>query len=282
MRLQAIPEIGRVQLKALSPEHLNRLYATWAERGLSPTTLSHLHTVLHTALAQAVKWNYVPRNVTELVKKPKMAHREMAVLSRDQAQRLLETARGDRNEALYVVALSTGMRQGELLALRWKDVNLDRGTAQVVATLQPTPEGLRISEPKTKSSRRQVQLTPMAIDALRRHRTAQNTERLALGSAWEDNDLVFANAVGKPILASTLIRLSFAPLLKRAGLPRIRFHDLRHTAATLLLEQGVHPKMVSAMLGHSTIAITLDLYSHVTDTMHKDATAAMQNILTGS
>ena len=136
-----------------------------------------------------------------------------------------------------------------------------------------------IVEPKTASSRRQIALTQTAVESLRRHRVAQAEERLALGGAWEDNDLVFANEVGRPIEVRNAMRRSFLPLLKRAGLPRIRFHDLRHTAATLLLGQGVHPKVVAEMLGHSRISTTLDLYSHVTPTMQRQAAEALEAAL---
>lgn len=178
-----------------------------------------------------------------------------------------------------MVALTTGMRQGELLGLRWRDVDLDRAAVQIRGTMQATSEGLRFAETKTRGSRRQVYLTDRAVDALRQHRKRQAEERLRMGAAWEDNDLVFANQVGKPIPASNLLRRSFEPLLKRADLPRIRFHDLRHSAATLLLEQGIHPKIVSEMLGHTRISTTLDLYSHVTPTMQRQAVAAFEALL---
>jgi integrase len=281
MRNQAIPAIGKVQLKSLTPEHLTHLYKVHLDDGLSPTTVGHLHTALHTALSQAVKWNYVPRNVAGLAKKPKPARNEMKTLNEDEALRLLDAARADRFEALYVLALTTGLRQGELLALRWRDVHLDRAVLQVRGTLQPTREGLKIAAPKTKSSANERRLAPVAIDAIRRHKIAQNAERLRLGEAWEDNDFVFANEVGRPVSASNLRARSFIPLLKKAHVPTVRFHDLRHTAATLMLEKNVHPKIVSAMLGHSSIAITLDTYSHVTKTAYDQATASMEEIFGG-
>jgi integrase len=145
--------------------------------------------------------------------------------------------------------------------------------------LQWTPDGFELAETKTATSRRQVAVTDVAIVALRRHRAAQIQERLRVGAAWRDLDLVFANEVGGPINASNLLRRRFRPLLERARLPRIRFHDLRHTAATLLLGRNVHPKVVSEQLGHSSIAITLNLYSHVTPSMQREATRAMDEVL---
>ena len=171
------------------------------------------------------------------------------------------------------------MRMGELLALSWRDVDLEGATLQVKATLQRTRDGFTFAEPKPARSRRQVALTIAAVASLKRHRVVQAEERLRLGIAWEENDLVFANEVGRPIEAANLRNRYFWRLLERAGLPRIRFHDLRHTAATLMLGQGVHPKVVSEMLGHSQISITLDLYSHVTPTMQREAAEAMDAAL---
>jgi len=179
---------------------------------------------------------------------------------------------------LYVVALTTGMRQGELLSLRWADVNLDAGHIQVRSSVRKMKEGFLFSEPKTAQSRRRVALTLTAIDALQRHRTRQDTARALAGSAWRDDDLVFPDALGAPFDGITLLRREFVPLLKRAGLPVIRFHDLRHTAATLMLLKGIHAKVVSEMLGHATISITLDLYSHVLPDMQREAAAAMDSL----
>jgi len=278
IRLHAVPELGRLPLARLSPQHLQRLYASRLAAGLSPTTVGHLHAVLHRALAQATRWGLVVRNVASLATRPRAQRQEMVTFSPEQAGSFLEAAQGDRYAALYTLALTTGMRQGELLALRWRDLDLEARTVQVRATLQRTRDGFAFTEPKTTSSRRQVALTRAAVDALRRHRARQLEERLA-AIAWEDNGLVFANEVGRPVEATNLLRRSFHPLLERAGLPHIRFHDLRHTAATLLLAQGMHPKIVAEMLGHSAIAVTLDLYSHVTPTMQRQAADAMDAIL---
>ena len=205
----------------------------------------------------------------------------MVTFSEEQARTFLDAAATDRLEALYVLALTTGMRQGELLALRWSNLDFENGTVQVNATLQRTTAGFVFAEPKTARSRRQVALSVAAVASLQRHRARQIEERLGLGTAWVDDDLVFANEVGHPIDVSNLSRRSFWPLLQRAGLPRIRFHDMRHSAATLLLAQGMHPKIVADMLGHATIAVTLDLYSHTTPAMHRQAALAMDAILRG-
>jgi integrase len=279
VRLHVTPDIGKVQLANLTPLHLQKLYSKKIDAGLSSTTVHHLHAMLHRALKQAVRWNLAQRNVADFVDAPRVAHHEIATLSAKQASDLLAEAQGDRLEALYVMAVTTGMRQGELLGLRWKDVDLDRASVQIRGTMQATKDGLKLAETKTRGSRRPVMLPLRTVEALRRHRAAQVEERLRIGASWEDNDLVFANEVGKPIAAGNLLKRSFEPLLMRAGLPRMRFHDLRHSAATLLMEQGVHAKVVQEMLGHTRISTTLDLYSHVTPTMQRQAADAFDAIL---
>lgn len=279
VRLHIIPTLGKMTLTALTPQHLQRLYADRLEAGLSPTTVHHLHAALHKALDQAVRWNLVARNVADLVDPPRDRHFEIATLSPEQARTLLDTAAGNRLEALYVLALTTGMRQGEILGLRWRHVDLDGASLQVRGSLQRLEGKLTVASTKTEHSQRQVSLTSSAVAALRRHRRGQAEERLHLGAAWQADDLVFTNEIGAPIGASRLLRGSFHPLLRRAGLSRMRFHDLRHSAATLLLGQGTHPKIVAELLGHSKISTTMDLYSHVTPTMQREATLAMEAIL---
>jgi integrase len=221
---------------------------------------------------------FVARNVTALVDPPRVARREMHRLSPQQVRAILTAATGDRLEALWIVAITTGMRQGELLGLRWRDVDLDGRAVSVRASLERIAGGLAFADPKTAHSRRRVSLTDVAIAALRRHRAVQLQDRLAAGSEWVDSDVVFATHAGRPLHASFVLG-AFRAMCVRAGVPRIRFHDLRHTAATLLLGRGVHPKIVSEMLGHSTIAITLDLYSHVTPTMQRDAAVVLDAVL---
>lgn len=279
MRVHALPAIGKVRLAKLGPEHLQRLFARCLQSGQSPRSVRHLRAVLHRAFSQAVRWGYLARNVVEMVDPPRVPRYELTTLTADEVRRVLDAAKGDRLEALYVLAVTTGMREGELLALRWEHADVDRGTVRVVGTLQRTSVGLVIAEPKTKSSRRLVQLGPTAANALRKHRLVQREERLKAGAIWRDEDLVFSNQIGAAIEPRNLVRRSFEPLLARAGVRRVRFHDLRHTAATLLLEQAVHPKYVSDMLGHANIAITLDLYSHVTPSMRSEAARVMDSII---
>jgi integrase len=209
--------------------------------------------------------------------------RQWRVGTPEQVQTLLCAVQGDRLHALYVLAVSTGMRQGELLALRWRDVDLAGSALAVRATLQRTKEeGYVLRTPKTKQSQRRITLGAVASAALRTHRARQAEERLAVGSEWDASlDLVFPNTLGRPMDATNLLHYHFYPLLKRAGLPRTRFHDLRHTAATLLLGRGVNPKIVSEMLGHASISITLDVYSHVLPDMQAHAAREMDAVLNG-
>ncbi len=283
VRRHALPRLGALRLRALTPQHLQRLYAAELADGLAPQTVRNLHRVLHRALTQAVQWRLIPRNAGDAVTAPRPSRTEMRALTPAEARTLLDAARGDRLEALYVLAVTTGMRRGELLALTWADVDLDEATLRVTATLQRTAAGFTRAEPKTVRSRRLVLLTPAAVASLRERRTHGIAERLRAGGAWDDRwGLVFSTSTGRPMDGSNLIGRSFRPLVARAGVPRVRFHDLRHTCATLLLSRGVHAKVVSDLLGHSTIAITLDTYSHVLPPMQRQAAEAMAGILDGS
>jgi integrase len=230
-------------------------------------------------LNDATRWGSIARNVVALTSAPRVQRRQISTLSPEQTRLLLDAAIEDDLSAVYVLAISTGMRQGELLALKWQDINLDGASVHIRSTLHRTKSGFVFNEPKTSRSRRQVVLTQTAVAALRRHRVAQAERRLEMGAYWQDQDLVFTNEIGGPVDAGNLRNRSFSPLLQRAALPKIRFHDLRHTAATLMLSRGIHPKVVSEMLGHSQIAITLDLYSHVTPTMQRDAAQLMDQVL---
>ncbi len=279
IRVHAIPNLGSIPLTRLTAQQVQLLYAKKLEEGQSSTSVHHLHAILHRAFDAALRLGLIQRNVFDLVEVPRMRHHEMATLTETQAQTLLATAKGDRLEALYVLALATGMRQGELLALKWQDVDLDGVTLQVRASVHYTKEGYVFAEPKTKYSRRRIALSQIAVEALRAHRTRQVEERLLVGAAWEKLDLVFPNTLGRPLDGTNLLRYWFYPLLKRAGLPRIRFHDLRHTAATLLLARGINPKVVSEMLGHSHVSVTLGIYSHVMPHMQQQAADAMDKAL---
>ena len=279
--LHIAPALGRLKLKNLTPAHVRWFYREKLDRGLSSATVHKMHVVLHKALGQAVRDGLVPRNVTEAVKVPQVKRKEVKPLSAEETKRFLKAASeaGDRFEALYVLAVTTGLRQGELLALKWEDVDLESGVLRVRRTLTRVKGTFSLGEPKTAKSRRSVKLTPTAVEALRAHLARQLKEIDRLGSLYEDGGLVFATERGTPVNPTNLRKRSFAPLLKRAKLPEIRFHDLRHTCATLLLTKNVNPKIVSEMLGHSSISITLDTYSHVLPDMQDGAVRALEDAL---
>ncbi len=279
MRIHVIPDtVGRLPLTKLSPQDLQGLYAKLSQR-LAPRTVGQVHRVLHKALADALRLGLLHRNVCDAVRPPKVTRVEMRVLDPEQARALLSAAAGSPLEALYVVALHAGLRSGELLALKWADIDLDAGRLSVNRTVRHVAgQGAVEGEPKSARSRRNVVLTPQAVAALRRHRTRQTEQRLR-AVFWDDLDLVFTNEVGRHIQANNLRLRSFQPLLAQVGLA-VRFHDLRHSCATLLLLAGVHVKVVSEMLGHSNIGLTLDTYSHVLPSMQADAAAKMEALFT--
>jgi integrase len=256
------------------------LYRQKLESGLAPRTVNYIHQTLHKALRQAVADGLVPRNVASVVKAPRPAKKEMRYLDLEQAEALLEAARGDRLEALYVLAIRTGMRQGELLGLRWSDVDLETGTLQVRRTLASTKGGVAVYNPPKSGKGRALMLSEKTIEALRRHRATQNEERLRLGGLWEDHDLVFPDPWGKPTRRWTLDRRSFVPLLERADLAdAVTFHGLRHTFATMMLKGGINVKVVSEMLGHADVALTLNVYSHVLPGMQVEAARKIDELL---
>ncbi len=274
------PTLAPVKLKNLTPTHVRGLYRERLESGLAPRMVQLIHTTLHKALKQAVADGLIPRNVTETVKAPQVSRKEFTPLSVGESKRLIEAAKGDRFEAIYLLAVSTGMRQGELLGLKWEDVDLERGTLQVRRTLSTANgKGFTFGVPKTAKSRRSIKLPAVALSSLKHHRKAQLEERVALSGLYSDQGLVFPSRTGTPVYRQDLITRSFKPLLQRAGLPDIRFHDLRHTCATLLLLKGVHAKYVQELLGHATISITLDTYSHVLPGMGDAASGAMDEAL---
>jgi len=280
IRAHLVPAFGRMKLKTLTPAHVRSLHREKLEEGLAPATVRKIHSTLHKALSQAVADGLIPRNAAD-VKAPRPAPEEMHPLSESEARTFLEAAReaGDRFEALYVLAITTGLRRGELLGIRWNDADLDRGTLRVGHAL--VREGGRhvVGETKTKRGRRRVNLTPRTVATLKAHRNKQLEQRVKVGSLYEDHSLIFSSKKGTPLSPENLVKRSFKPLLKRAGLPEIRFHDLRHTCATLLLGRSVHPKIVQELLGHATIAMTLDTYSHYLPSMGNQATGAMGDAL---
>ena len=277
-----VPALGRLKLKDLNPAHVRALYREKLDSGLSAATVRKMHSILRKALKQAVLDGLIPRNVCEAVKPPKVERKEITPLDRQQAKALLEAASGDRLEALYVLAVHTGMREGELLGLKWEDVDLERGLLRLRHALVREGGKVVLGDLKTPKSRRSVRLTAVATNALRGHLERQLAEMERMGSLYQPGGLVFATEHGTLINPSNLRNRSFKPLLRRAfgeARPDICFHDLRHTCATLLLTQGTHPKLVQELLGHATIAMTLDTYSHFLPSMGEQTVRAMEAAL---
>jgi integrase len=273
------PVIGRVQLAKLTPLDVQRLYANRLDAGLSPTSVELLHNILHKALKQAMRWGLLTRNVTEAVDAPRRVLPEYVTWNEAQVAAFLAVAEADDLAALWRLALLTGMRRGEILGLKWADLDLARGTLSVKRTLSRGPQGsYDFGQPKTASGRRQIALPRSVVDSLKRHRVHQNEERLAAGPAYTDNGLVFTDAIGVPVHPNTL-RHRFLRLIAQAGVPVLRFHDLRHTSATLMLANGEHPKIVQERLGHANISMTLDRYSHVSPDMQRQAADRLDKLI---
>ncbi len=278
LRVHLKPVLGRIKLKNLSPARVAAFYQDRLDSGQSPASVNKLHVTLHKALKQAVRWNMLPRNVCEAVDAPRPAPEEIETLSAEQVRSLLVATSGDRLEALYILAVHAGLREGELLALKWEDVDLDTATLQVRRTLSKAGTGYRFESPKSGKGRK-IKLTHRATQGLRAHRKAQLEERMGKAGLWEDHGLVFPSEAGTIINPTNLRKRSFARLLERAGLPKVRFHNLRHTCATLLFSRNTHPKHVQELLGHANIKITLDTYSHAIPGMGDQTARAMEDAL---
>jgi len=283
-RLHTIPGLGRTTLTKLTPEMVQRWLAQKQTSGsLSITTVRYLHSVLRLALGEALRLGLVQRNVCASVKKPRRRRIEMRWWTPEQARMVLEAAKGDRLYALFVLALSTGMRASEMLGLRWRDLDLGKRTLTVQTQLQwRKVEGgrvLRFDEVKTDAGRRKITLAPHVVEALRAHRAAQRSERLKLGPIWRENDLMFCNGIGGGLDLGNVRSRTFLPVVREAGVPCIRPHDMRHTAATIAILNGMPIKAVSEMLGHSSVAITMGIYAHVLPNTHRDVADAMGAIL---
>lgn len=272
------PVLGEIKLRELQPFQIQQLYNSLLVEGKSNRTVQLTHSVLHRAFVVGQQLGLVGRNPVSSVTPPRVPQKEMQVLDDNQARQLLIAAQGDRYEAMYYLAITTGLRQGELLGLMWEDIDFSSGVLHVKRQLQRVPgNGVRLSEPKTKAGRRQIQLGPECVNQLITHRKSQDIERE--GDRWDERGLVFPSSVGTPTGQRNLHR-SYKRLLKKAGLPDIRFHDLRHTAATLMLLNGIPLIIVSRRLGHSKSSVTLDIYGHYIPGMQAEAAAMMDELVT--
>jgi integrase len=274
------PALGAVLLKKLKPADIEAAYAKF-DRTPSPLTRRHIHAILRAALDRAVELGQLASNPAARQTKhlPKVERQPVVTLTVEQSGRLLDAIRHTTTYWPVLIALATGMRRGEILALRWKNVDLDSGAIRVVESLEQTKAGIRFKSPKSGKSRA-VPLPRFAVDALREWKRKQAEAMLRLGVRQDPETLVCAREDGRPKQPDSLTH-EFTYLIGRADVPRVRFHDLLHSHATHLLGQGVHPKIVQERLGHSTISITLDLYSHVSDTMQSQAVVQLDRAFGG-
>jgi integrase len=276
-----VPGIGHIKLSKLNPSHIQGYLNNRLKSKLSARTVNYHRRLLVIALGKAVKWGLVARNVAEIVDPPRTEKYEIDPISHEQARALLKAIEGDRLEALFTVALSLGLRRGEALGLRWSDIDFQARTLRINQSLQRLDGELQLCEPKTKSSRRVLNLPDSLLAKLRDHRTRQLEEKLQAGVAWQETGLVFTTKVGTPIDPRNVKR-RFDSILKNAELPHYRIHDLRHFAASLMLVQGVPIKVVSEILGHSQTSTTTEIYTHVLPALRKEAIDLVDAILTGT
>lgn len=271
-----VPRIGGLKLQALTPIHLNALYSDLLQdQGLSARTVQYIHAIVHRALVEAVEARLLPINPASRAKPPRPDTPTLGVPGTEEVRRLLRTARGSIWETPIIVAAGTGMRRGEILGLHWSDVDLDAARLRVVTSLVRLDDGPGFAPPKTARGRRPVALPPFVVMALRHHRTKQMKRRLSLGRTWADNDLVFDRGDGEPFDPDSFTH-GFRKIARQAGLSHVRLHDLRHAFATMLLGQGIHPAIASAILGHATPGFTMRVYQHVIEGMELPAAQAIE------
>lgn len=273
-----VPSIGRIPLERLSPADVRQLLNATLAAGLSPRTAHHIRSVLRTALHQAERDGLIQRNAAALAESPRIEPQQMKSFTPDEARAFQQAVKGQPEEALYLVTLDAGLRQGEVLGLRWEDVDLAAGVVRVTHALQRVEGKLVLVEPKSKTSKRAIKLGTVAAQALREHHARQSEESGRV--TWLPFGLVFTGAHGLPLDGNALTK-RFQALLKAAKLPRLRFHDLRHSSASLLLSQHIPARVVMERLGHSTITLTLNTYSHVIAELNQEAADAIDRVLGG-
>jgi integrase len=278
VRSHVLPHLSQIKIKDLNSTQIQRLYNHLLASEVGTYTVIKIHAVLHSALEYAVKSGLANRNVLDAVIPPSQPTKEMKFLDEGQVSQLLITARGSRMEALIHLAVSTGMRQMELLGLKWTDLDWIKHTLKIERQLIRS-DSVQFAQPKTRTSRRTVVLGENAIRILRRHNELQNEERMRAGDAWKEYGLIFTSVMGTPIHYRNLMR-DFKNLLFAAGLPEIRFHDLRHTAASLMLNHGIPVIIVSRRLGHARPSITLDIYGHLIPGMQEEAAQMIDELIT--
>ena len=271
--------ISAIPAQSLTARHLQAIYSQMLERGLSATTVVQFHRIMHRALGMGVKWGILARNVADAATPPRIVRKEMQMWTVETIHRFLDVAGASRYRDFYHLAILTGMRRSEQVGLQWANVDLPNGRLSVVRTLQRlSGQGLVVGQPKTSKSRRAIALSPDAVALLHEIRGRQIAQQLTVGEVWQNTDYVFTQADGRPVDPDAITK-DFSDLIKKSGLPHLTLHGLRHAHATMLLEAGVNPKIVSERLGHSTISVTMDTYSHVLPGMQEAAALALDEKL---
>jgi integrase len=279
VRVHLIPGLGKLTLEKLNPQVLQAFTTGRSKAGLSPATVKHINATLRAALSQAEEWELVDRNVAKLVKLPRAQKYKPTFLSPEQAKAFLLFTADHPQEALFSVALSLGLRRGEIVGLRWQDIDFAAGMLRVTHSLERIKgSGLQLGDPKSAKAQRLLRLPQVCILALARQKENQRIAREWCGAKWKEGDFVFTTSVGTPMQPEMVTR-EFKAIIAASGLPDMRLHDLRHSCATLLLAQGVHPKLVQETLGHSTYQLTMDTYSHMIPQLRNEVADRMDEIL---
>jgi integrase len=274
------PYIGSRRLDQLTTLELQMLMTQLSEKGLSPRTVRYAYGLIRDALGQAVKWGMLARNVALNVEPPRQKRPEIQALTEEQVTSFLDAIKGDAHETLLRFLIFTGVRPSEAFGLKWSDVDLKRGTVEIRRSLTRTKKEWFLGETKTAAARRSIPITEGVSRMLTNHRRQQSEMRMKHASVWQDHDFVFTDEIGGPLRKENVLKRHFRPALRRADLPdTFRLYDLRHTCATLMLSQKLNPKVAAERLGHSTVKITLDTYSHVTPTMQQEASEKLEAIL---
>ncbi len=276
--------LGTKRLSDIQAYEVQKLYNDLIKQGLSSRTVRYAHVVFSSAMKQAIKWKMIAQNPCELCELPRLEKNEMKYLSPEETTKFLDVAKDTKHFVVFLLVIESGMRPEEYLALQWKDIDFEQKALSVRRAIVWNRKGggFNFTEPKTKKSRRSIPISNSVINALKTHRRKQLEEKLKLGAAYQNLDLVFASEVGTPIQPKNLLDRHFRPLLIKAELPSLRLYDLRHTTATLLLSAGENPKVVSERLGHASIVLTLDTYSHVLPTMQESATNKLEKMMFGT
>lgn len=275
-----IPSLGKKKLLDVTTADIDRLIAKKLAEGKSVSTARRIRSVFSQALDQAMRWGWVTRNAASLSRAPKTTRREGRTLTEQQARQFLKALEGHRLEVPLTLMLATGLRRGEALGLMWKDFEPEKSLLRVRRQLQREGEGLVTREPKTSRSRRVVNLPPQIVEMLQRHRASQNAARALVGKGWQNSGFIFTTAIGGPLDPRNLLR-DFKHVCREAGLGDWHVHELRHSAASLMLASGVKLQVVSEVLGHASIRMTADVYGHILDPDRESAAAAMAGVLWG-